>query len=253
MPKDSNPRLLPAQSTEGRKFELRLSQLGYALVIVVVINSYTASLASVLLESRVTHIGIQGIRDCQQGLGQLCKTVCIASQYEQAMTEAYPSVNTMVFPSSKATFQGLVDRECQAALVPEHDAKARRDFQLDMLANDFILVGEPLLTISVATPIASRFALSYSYFVVKLSFEGIFEKLHGDFKAKEVDFSGTGHETSSMTLGVTNLIGPLFLFGIGVIVAFTLNHMHRGVKKTVKRAKSFSNDSFTKKREAVRL
>ena len=121
----------------------RMIKLGYAFVIVMVMNTYTANLASTLLLRSVSHHGIQSIRDCyakSTGSNSACTHVCVESQYAQAMAEAHPSVEVLLYPSSKSTFTGLVDGQCQAALVPEHDANARLDFQQDMLTHDFVRV-----------------------------------------------------------------------------------------------------------------
>ena len=92
-------------------------RLGYAFVIVIVMSSYTANLASTLLQSSVRHRGIQSILDCystSRTSAAVCTKVCIAQQYVQAMRENHPSVDTEIFPSSTATFTGLANGNCDA-------------------------------------------------------------------------------------------------------------------------------------------
>ena len=103
--------------------------------------------------------------------------------------------------------------------MPEHDLKARPDFQRLMLANDFVLVGDPLLTVSIASPIRAEYVAAYSYNEVGLAFEGVFEWYHSQYKANLVYFSESTDASSSSEMGLNNLAGPFLIFGILVVMA----------------------------------
>ncbi|CAE7939208.1 unnamed protein product, partial [Symbiodinium sp. KB8] len=55
--------------------------------------------------------------------------VCVISQQLNLVRAQHPTMDVVIFQNSGDLAQGLVDGECQAAIVPEHDVNARSDYQ----------------------------------------------------------------------------------------------------------------------------
>lgn len=197
-------------------------KLGYAFWVLIVVSSYTANLAHLLMVVKLEHRGIKSISDCyitSRTSSSLCMKVCVEQHYRQALQENHPSVELEVFASSTAVKNGLKEGVCEAALVPEHDAKARLDYQQDMIDSEWILVGEPLLSINVASPIHMQLANAYSYNAVLLNFQGVFDAYHAQYKANIFDISVNDADALSDQLQLEHLLGPLVITGILVAVS----------------------------------
>lgn len=87
-----------------------------------------------------------------------CASVCIASKISHPKLEE----NAEVYSSSTEVFDAFVRGGCDAYVAPDHDVRARRDFQLDLREENLMLVGEPLSTMTVGTPIGCDIGQAYS-------------------------------------------------------------------------------------------
>ncbi|CAD7936047.1 unnamed protein product [Amoebophrya sp. A25] len=219
-----------------------LLKLSYAVLIMITINSYTANLATMLLISQARHRGIQRVEECYDNQkNQKCQTVCIASQIQQELFASHPQLRTRVFPSSSSTLQGFVDGLCDATVVPDHDVKARADFQQTLVDRGFMMVGKPLFSMTVGTPVTKRIAAAYSLLSLQLHYEGAFAHYYnlytprpGSIMRNEMNDPGLPlegeaaemSEAEGLQLTTRHFVGLFFTFGMCAAVALlSLVHM----------------------------
>ncbi|CAE7242738.1 unnamed protein product, partial [Symbiodinium microadriaticum] len=113
-------------------------RVGFAVFSMVMLASYTANLATMLVIDAQQSAGISGIKDCDPP-SDICQKVCVISQQLNLVRAQHPTMDVVIFQNSGDLAQGLVDGECQAAIVPEHDVNARSDYQETMCENGFHL------------------------------------------------------------------------------------------------------------------
>lgn len=123
-------------------------RVGFAIFSMIMVATYTANLAQLLVVNAQTSTGIQGVKDCDPP-SAICKKVCIIQQQLNLVRAQHPTMEVVTYPNAGDLLTGLKTGECQAAVVPEHDVRARADFQETMCENNFHLVGDPVFTVYV--------------------------------------------------------------------------------------------------------
>ncbi|CAD7935718.1 unnamed protein product [Amoebophrya sp. A120] len=233
-----------------------------ACIIFVTITSYTANLASNLMLEHTRHCGVTDITKCyargrfapgsvladsvedNTAAGRsdpaiydgedACRRVCVATHVAKAVHAVHPALSLLVFPGSKQTMQGMVLRRCDGVLLPEHDVRAREDFQKFLVDHDLIVVGPPVLPMGVATPVSRDIALSYSYLSARLYDQGDFFYLHERYRDKTVpdlDAWSEGTDTTAaatagggdngMQMQVRHMVGLYIIAFLTLVVSFT--------------------------------
>lgn len=195
---------------------------GYIVLATIIMASYTANLATTLVMHASSHQGIQGFKDCDPATPGLCEKVCVATQLARLTQEIYPTMQLVTPPSSGATLKALADGECDAAIIPEHDMRARLDFQTEKCNGGFTLVGQAMSDMMVGIPISPEIVNSYSNHAMQLIYENVFDKYFEQFRFKRVSPDGEGKLVCSgqhgksgdddVSFKIEDLIGIFFLF-----------------------------------------
>eukprot|EP00961_Rhodomonas_salina_P279514 3775761-Rhodomonas_salina.1 len=148
----------------------KVLSLGFQLFLVIVMASYTANLASLLVVANVA-TGVNSI----QGAIDAGYTVCIPVAANQSITQVYPSLKTYVFGGSTTDYaRHMWAKKCDAAIIhlkrideahrltiQEADCKAVADGKFTeeespcVGRDDCLLarVGDPVVVMPVAFPI----------------------------------------------------------------------------------------------------
>lgn len=212
-------------------------RVGFAVFSMVMLASYTANLATMLVIDAQQSAGISGIKDCDPP-SDICQKVCVISQQLNLVRAQHPTMDVVIFQNSGDLAQGLVDGDCQAAIVPEHDVNARSDYQETMCENGFHLVGDAVFTVYVGFAARSDLINALSYHTLQLVYQGEFLASYEQFRYKMLDTcleDSASSEDEEVQLTAVDMAGVCIVFSaflfLGVIARF-LKKAHQKVRRS---------------------
>lgn len=207
-------------------------RVGFAVFTMVMVATYTANLAQLLVVDAQQSTGIGSIKDCDPPT-EMCRKVCIIQQQLNLVRAQHPTMEVVTFPNTGDLIGGLESGECQAAVVPEHDVRARSDFQEAMCANGFHLVGDPVFTVYVGFAVRADLVNALSYYTLTMVYQGIFASAYDQFRYKKIDTcleeETSSHEEGQLT--ALDMAGVCLLFTGFLFVAVGLRLTKHGVHK----------------------
>lgn len=200
-----------------------LVRVGFGMLALILISSYTANLASLLVLSGQTHAGIQSVADCDPPSAK-CSTVCVEQNTFPLVAAQHPNMEMVEKVGSWGTMLGLVNGDCDAAVVPEHDVNARRDYQEAMIDGNFIMVGEPIFQVYVGFPARNHLVNALSYHSLNLVYAGSFIQYYEQYRSKKIDAhaKSQGSPDNNYSLTPTDMVGIFTLYCLFFIAAGVL-------------------------------
>ncbi|CAE7455236.1 GRIN1 [Symbiodinium natans] len=206
-------------------------RVGFAVFTMVMVATYTANLAQLLVVSAQQTTGITGVKDCDPP-SDICQKVCIIQQQLNLVRNQHPTMDVVTFPNSGDLFGGLANGDCQAAVVPEHDVRARSDFQEAMCANGFHLVGDPIFTVYVGFAVRADLVNALSFYTLQLVYQGKFAAAYELFRYKKIDTClEEVAEVEEGQLTALDMGGVCILFTVFLLIAVGLRLAKRGVHR----------------------
>ena len=206
-------------------------RVGFAVFTMVMVATYTANLAQLLVVNAQQTTGITGVKDCDPP-SALCQKVCIIQQQLNLVRAQHPTMEVVTFPNTGDLIGGLESGACQAAVVPEHDVRARADFQEAMCANGFHLVGEAVFTVYVGFAVRADLVNAISYYTLTMVYQGIFAAAYDQFRYKKIDTcleEDRGVQEGQLT--ALDMGGVCLLFTGFLLIAVGLRWCKRGVHR----------------------
>lgn len=178
----------------------RIFKLGFAFFVLIIIASYTASLASMLVVEKQAVASISSI----QGSIEQDVTICVPEAVQSTLSTLYPTaffanvgwqenVPRSIYAETCGAgvlSQGVLDSmhagniqkaDCKAVadgVMAERDAHCQQGLRgLPRNDCDLMRVGEILLTVPVAYPVSAKMSHSFTWAFSKLLSAGSFEEL----------------------------------------------------------------------------
>ena len=248
-----------------------LAQLGYGFFVLIIVASYTANLATILMARSER----QAINNIQDAINKGVK-ICVLEALEPQAKTLFPQAQWHTIGSSNQQVRDLNLGKCGAALIHQQRivkahsgkdvsadcAETKRHTQAPEAAelcvlheNDevaitrdckFKQVGSVLFTVPLSVPIASRFERAFSYWMRKAQSTGAYDRTlqaYESFAPKTVcpdSSSADSASTQNLRLPMSSMVG---VFIISVIIQCSACFMRlvesRISTKTGKKLSSF--------------
>lgn len=206
-------------------------RVGFAVFTMVMVATYTANLAQLLVVNAQQTTGITSVKDCDPP-SAICQKVCVLQIQLSLVGSQHPTMDVVTFPNSGDLFAGLSNGDCQAAIVPEHDVLARSDFQESMCANGFHLVGDAIFTVYVGFAVRPDLVNALSYYTLTMVYQGIFASTYEQFRYKKIDTClDEVSEVEEGQLTALDMAGVCLLFTVFLLIAVGLRLAKRGVHR----------------------
>ena len=203
-------------------------RVGFAVFTMVMVATYTANLAQLLVVNAQQTTGITSVKDCDPP-SAICQKVCVLQIQLSLVGAQHPTMDVVTFPNSGDLFAGLSNGDCQAAIVPEHDVLARSDFQESMCANGFHLVGDAIFTVYVGFAVRPDLVNALSYYTLTMVYQGIFASTYEQFRYKKIDTClDEVSEVEEGQLTALDMAGVCLLFTVFLLIAVGLRLAKRG-------------------------
>ena len=227
-------------------------RVGFAVFTMVMVATYTANLAQLLVVDAQQSTGITGVKDCDPP-SAICQQVCIVQQQLNLVRAQHPTMNVVTVANSGDLVTGLKNGDCQAALVPEHDVLAREDFQNQMCENSFHLVGEAVFTVYVGFAVRADLVNALSYYTLTMVYQGLFASAYEQFRYKKIDtcLEEDSSEVEEGQLTALDMGGVCLLFSGFLLLAVALRLCKRGVHRVRSRITSVSEANPSEAAEEV--
>ena len=157
---------------ESKTVSTRLLNIGYFCLLVIIVASYTATLASVLFSTPVSIPTVESMSDAQAHHASICAS---AGSAEMQILQTYPGIVPVPIVGIDASrvLRSVVDGVCQAAIVTKADydlysnnAYANPDCNLQ-------ISGPTLLQINGAWPFVAAFSPPYCTSVMETTISAI--------------------------------------------------------------------------------
>eukprot|EP00929_Paragymnodinium_shiwhaense_P112075 TRINITY_DN80337_c0_g1_i1.p1 TRINITY_DN80337_c0_g1~~TRINITY_DN80337_c0_g1_i1.p1 ORF type:complete len:729 (+),score=77.72 TRINITY_DN80337_c0_g1_i1:65-2251(+) len=216
-------------------------RLGLAFFVLVIITSYTASLASLLVVQRQAAGAISGIdKAIEQKL-----TICVAASVADGFKQSYPDANWLPTPFPEIP-RALYAGRCQVAVKSEADIErlysgGYQDDDCKQVAEgtlaeeeshctvgfarrprndcDFVRVGDIVSSIPVAFPVNGKFAHSLAWAFAQAKSEGAWEMSlvkNAQYKLKSKCTEEQRSEEDGM--GLDDLSGAMWITAVFVVM-----------------------------------
>ena len=207
-------------------------RVGFAVFTMVMVATYTANLAQLLVVNAQQSTGIAGVKDCDPP-SPICQKVCIVQQQLNLVRAQHPTMDVVTVANSGDLVTGLKNSDCQAALVPEHDVRAREDFQNQMCENGFHLVGDAVFTVYVGFAVRADLVNALSYYTLTMVYQGLFASAYEQFRYKKIDtcLEEDSSEQEEGQLSALDMAGVCLLFSAFLLLAVGLRLCKRGVHR----------------------
>mmetsp|Transcript_73096 Transcript_73096/g.136618 ORF Transcript_73096/g.136618 Transcript_73096/m.136618 type:complete len:583 (-) Transcript_73096:11-1759(-) len=196
-------------------------RVGFTIFAMIMIASYTANLAQLLVVDAENAAGIQSIADCDPP-SDLCGKVCVLTQQLNLVRAQHPTMEVVTTPSSLGLIEMLAAGECDASIAPEHDALARADFQAIMCENRLHFVGDAIFQVYVGFAARGDLVNALSYYTLQMVYQGEFERRYEQFRFKQIDTCLDGESTGDEeegTLTATDMAGVCILFAAFIVLS----------------------------------
>merc|ERR1719362_1913797 len=220
-------------------------RMGFAVFAMVMISTYTANLAQLLVVNAEQDRGITGIEDCDPP-SSICEKVCIIIQQRNLLHAQHPTMEVVTYANSGDLVTGLANGDCQAAVVPEHDVRARLDYQESMCENGYHLVGDPIFTVYTGFAARADLINALSYYMLTLVYQGEFRAAYDQFRYKKIDTCLEEDEAEGEErLTALDMGGVCILFAIVLLISFCMRLGSRVVDHQVGRSTRGADEELT--------
>ena len=218
-------------------FAARLVNLGYAFFILLAVASYTANLAAMLASQKDRELEIESITHCAHKRCRLCVNSVPWPQID-ALYGNLDVVFVHVGPSGFAAIDGLVNDECDAAIIAtsQYETLDEHSKYQSKIA-DYQFIGEPLFSVPSGIFVSTAYQQALNYYIRQEIEDGSYERFYNDHVA---EFQVSPYVTTEISeddveaLSVTHFSAPLIVFGATLVVATGLaawkrvaKHMHK--------------------------
>jgi len=218
-------------------------RMAYAVFAMIMVATYTANLAQLLVVDAQTNSGIQSIDSCDPPT-DLCQKVCVLVQQLSLVRAQHPTLVVQQVTNSVDLLRGVANGDCDAAIVPEHDAMARQDWQEEMCNSGLQLVGGAIFTVYVGLAARGDLVNALSFHTLTLVYQGKFAEYYDTFRYKLIDtcLDQERSEEDDSELKVEDMAGFMLIFAIVTVVSL-LVHCCRAAFRSGKG--STSNEAAT--------
>lgn len=267
----------------------RLAALGFGWFLLIVISSYTANLAAILVEQKNPQNSIASIDDAiQQG-----RTICLVREIHKELTSKFPGAKLKLKLSTEAVIRGLKTKHCDVGVLTDQQIKKlfsgeynERDCEkienmTDAQAADletgavcirdedgnpdaksdcgkFAKVGLPVVSVPLSMPVSDELQASFSYTYRKLQAEGEFNRMLKEEEARVAGKLGSAcglHSRDgdeSLQLPLSSLAGTFIIAIFIQFVALLLSAIEYKSGKTLQEMLGLYNHVLDGHEERVR-
>jgi hypothetical protein len=236
-----------APANKSRTIPSKIAQLSLGLFILILVSSYTANLATLLVLNNQSN-AINGIQDAiDAGL-----TICVPNDVASVIQSKHPTLNAhnygFVQPAQLIrdgtcagavmnelnalnTFAGRANAVACAAVDSGAKLAAEAFCEIDADTGrpsvtrdcDIVRVGELVATIAIAMPVSGRLAHSLSWSTLTTVLAGRLSALKDEFRTSfPRSMCGAAAPLDSKRLPAKSMYGTFFVSGIGMAVALLL-------------------------------
>jgi hypothetical protein len=235
----NNPTSVPA----------RLACIGFGWFLLILMASYTANLASILVVKSTMENVVSSLDDAIKQRLQ----ICIMSPILPEMGAIYPGINFVSTDGAAAVLRAMNKKECDVGILAANDIRRAMsgEFNEDDCKNSkyrdacikddsgkpeptrdcsqWAAIGNPVLIMPLSLPITKSLHPSFTYTIQKMKTEGVLAKFmreeterldNAKNSACPGDGEGTG-STEDLQLSVAELAGT-FIFAV-LIQSFALS------------------------------
>eukprot|EP00277_Geminigera_cryophila_P041526 CAMPEP_0173098872 /NCGR_PEP_ID=MMETSP1102-20130122/35075_1 /TAXON_ID=49646 /ORGANISM="Geminigera sp., Strain Caron Lab Isolate" /LENGTH=514 /DNA_ID=CAMNT_0013991623 /DNA_START=199 /DNA_END=1743 /DNA_ORIENTATION=+ len=224
----------------------RVAQLGYGFFILIILASYTANLATIL----VAKSGKTGIDSIQAAIEQGVSICVLSAIHPQALAK-FPKANFVIVGGSVQQIQALTLGKCKTALI--HEQRIMKAFSgynnaLDCSLEDedstlaclrddegnplgnrdckkFKKVGEMLFSVPLSMPVANIYEHAFSFYMRDAQSSGDFEKLYQKYSAEtptSVCSTNMATDENELSLPWSSMVGTVMISMIFQFIALSL-------------------------------
>ena len=218
-------------------FAARLVNLGYAFFILLIVASYTANLAAMLASQKDRELEIESIHDCAH---KRCR-VCVNSVPWPQIDALFGNTDVVfvhVGSSGYAAIDGLVDDECDAAIIATSQYETLDEHpKYQSYIADYRFIGEPLFSVPSGIFVTTTYQQALNYYIRQEIEAGSYERFYNDHVAEFQVSPYVATETSEddvEALSVGHFAAPLIVFGATLVVATGLAAWKRVAKHMLK-------------------
>jgi hypothetical protein len=231
-----------------RSLPHKLIAFGYSVFIMITISAYTANLASILGNSNIDY-DYHSIKECIDDLG--CK-MCSATSYNSGginrrLQDSNPGMREVISKGSrKEASDAVASGECDVAIIGDFSYYIEDGTwsKKDDGECGVVLVGENLLSIDIAWPVAPDYARTVSFWAAKLGEDGTMLGHYNEW-APKYTCEPSVDTSEKTTLPATAFVGPVLFVSTMIcasLVAFVckqeLPHLQERVTEVLRRSKA---------------
>jgi hypothetical protein len=231
----------------------KIAMLGFTFFVLITISSYTANLASILVVQHEQNIDIASIQDAVAA----SRRICIPKEIKDPLVHKYPRVETLLIPVDSISMipRSMHKGDCSVAIMYERSisrmhAGAYVEKDCDQMqageleASDafcedpshvdhdrdcsFVKVGEYVLQIPIAWPVADHLRRSLAWSMVQNANKGIYEeaKMRYHFMIPGSHCSKIAPE-KEVGMPPTSMLGTVILSTVFMTLALMLSAVER--------------------------
>jgi len=205
--------------------EGRVLLVGFGFFTLIMLSSYTASLASVLVSDDKTP-EFQTLQEAIDSGARVCMWDSVLARASRLYPGLVPLHVNM--DSNKDGFRMMNQGACQAILC---DAIFHAKQQEETTENcDKVLKGGPILDINCAWPVADWLVGPMSMFITELVDKGVLDELKQTYSPRVVCETTVEEEG----LQIQNVSGVFFIIGAFLVAAGIVHMCKRGVRQSKK-------------------
>jgi len=196
-----------------------ISHLGFGFFILLIIASYTANLASLLVVSKAISTDIGGMDDILSRSWKVCTTGSFKTQLENLFPETV-AANTFVTVDSRTAAMASIGTSCEAAAVRLQDVQEQ---QASGGFCNIVQVGPALMYTGDGIPASSRIFRSLQWAFTDSTNGGIGVELEKEQPSSACEDDGAGSD-EEQSLTIDNMLGvfvvSLGALGVGILLDF---------------------------------